>query len=68
VWYVVWDDQRSADGFVQRYGEKLRSTDRKGYRASVDNIDLEGKAATRYVLAPAEWNGWTDLQRPSITG
>jgi hypothetical protein len=67
VWYVVWDDQRSAEGFVQRYAEKLRGTTRKGYRAAVENVELDGRPATRYVLAPTDWNGWSSLPRPSIT-
>jgi hypothetical protein len=67
VWYVAWDDKRSADDFVQRYGGKLRGTHRKGYRAAVENVELEGKPATRYLLAPADWNGWSDLPQPSIT-
>jgi hypothetical protein len=67
VWYVVWDEQRSADAFVKRYAEKLRSTTRKGYRAAVEDMELEGRHTTRYVLAPADWNGWANLPRPAIT-
>jgi hypothetical protein len=67
VWYMVWDEQRSADAFMKRYAEQLRSTTRRGYRAAVEGIELEGRPATRYVLAPADWNGWTNLPRPSIT-
>jgi hypothetical protein len=66
VWYVVWDDKRSGDLFVQRYGPKLRSSNRKAYRATFDNVDLAGKPATGYVLAPSGWNGWTDLPKPVI--
>ena len=66
TWYAVWDDKRSADQFVQRYGPKLRSTDRKGYSATFDNVDLDGKFAARYVLAPSGWNGWTDLPKPAV--
>ena len=62
----MWDDKRSADQFVQRYGTKLRSTNRKGYRATFDNLDLDGKPAARYVLAPSGWNGWTDLPKPAV--
>lgn len=66
LWYAVWDDKHSADQFVQRYGPKLRSTNRKGYRATLDNVDLEGKPASGYVLAPSGWNGWTDLPKPTV--
>ena len=65
VWYAVWDDVRSADAFARRYGEKLRSTGRKGYRAALERLELEGKPATRHVLAPAGWSGWSNLPRPS---
>lgn len=67
VWYVLWDDQRSADQFVQRYGPKLRTTGRKGYRALFENADLDGRPATRYVLAPADWNGLTALPKPTAS-
>jgi hypothetical protein len=67
VWYVLWDDQHSADDFTRRYSGKLRSTTRKGYRAAVDNVNLDGKPTTRYVLAPEGWNGWTDLPKPTVS-
>ena len=66
VWCVVWDDRKAGEAFVQRSGAKLRSTTRKGYRATLENVDLEGKPAARYVLAPADWNGWSNLPRPQI--
>ncbi|HYF39504.1 MAG TPA: hypothetical protein VD930_07460 [Gemmatimonadales bacterium] len=66
VWYVVWDEQRAADSFVHLYGEKLRTTTRKGYRSAVDNLEVDGRPATRYVLAPSDWSGWANLPRPSI--
>jgi hypothetical protein len=67
VWYVVWDDRRSAEGFVQRYAGKLRVTARKGYRATLEALELEGKPGLRYVLAPAGWAGWGELPKPSLT-
>jgi hypothetical protein len=66
VWYVAWDDKRSGDQFVERYGPKLRTTNRNGYRAAVEQVELEGKQITCYVLAPADWHGWSSLPRPSI--
>jgi hypothetical protein len=67
VWYVIWEDKRSAEKFVQRNGEKLRSTGRKGYRAAIESLELDGKPLTRHVLAPADWSGWSNLPQPSIT-
>jgi hypothetical protein len=58
VWYIVWDDARSAERFVWGFGGKLRSTARKGYRTTVESRELGGKPATMYVLAPETWTGW----------
>ena len=52
VWYVVWDDQRSADRFVRTAGPKLTRTSRQGYRAEFGPVTVAGRAAVRYVLAP----------------
>ena len=66
VWVVMWDDPASSQRFERAYGTKLRATSRPGYRASAEHLDLDRKPATRYVLAPAGWNGWSSLPRPSI--
>ena len=58
VWYVVWDDQRSADRFLRSAGAGLRRTGRAGYRATLDTLSLGGRPATRYVLAPTAWAKW----------
>ena len=63
VWYVVWDDTRSAERFTWGYGGKLRSVSRTGYRTMVESTELGGKPATMYVLAPAAWDGWADVPR-----
>jgi hypothetical protein len=68
VWYVVWDDTRSAERFVWGYGGKLRATARKGYRTVLENFELEGKPATRYVLAPEAWDGWGRIPEASVKG
>jgi hypothetical protein len=57
VWYVVWDDARSAERFL-RGGVGLRTTARRGYRASLDSLTVGGRPATRYVLAPEGWDRW----------
>ncbi len=66
VWYLMWDDKRSADRFTWGYGGKLRSTGRQGYRTSLESVELAGKPALRYVLAPADWSGWGQVPEASL--
>ena len=61
VWYVVWDDQRSADRFVRTAGPALRRTARPGYRAAFEPVEVTGRPAVRYVLAPEGWERWAKL-------
>jgi hypothetical protein len=68
VWYVVWDDPKSADRFLWGYGGKLRATARKGYRTVLENFELEGKPTTRYVLAPEGWDGWGQVPKAYVEG
>jgi hypothetical protein len=65
VWYAVWDDARSADRFAAGTGGRLRARSRPGYRARFDRLLLEGRPATRFVLAPLAWSGWKAL--PEVT-
>ena len=64
VWYAVWDDARSAERFL-RSAVGLRSTARPGYRAALESLTIGGRAATRYTLAPAQWERWSGL--PGVT-
>ena len=64
VWYVVWDEARSRERFL-RSAAGLRSTARGGYRATLDSLTVGGRAATRYVLAPAGWEKWGSV--PAVT-
>ena len=66
IWYLVWDDKRSADRFTWGYGGKLRSTARAGYRALLESVELDGRPALRYVLAPVTWEGWGDVPGVSL--
>ncbi len=63
VWYVAWDDQRSADRFMKTAGPALRRTARPGYRAAIDTVMVAGKPGVRYVLAPVGWDRWGSLPR-----
>jgi hypothetical protein len=67
VWFVVWDDKASAEQFVARYGGLLRKTARKGYRGSLESLELDGRPATRYVLAPEAWDKWSNIPQVAIT-
>jgi hypothetical protein len=66
VWCVVWDNQRSAERFTTAFGGRLRQTGRKGYRATFDHIEIAGRPATLFVLAPDAWKGWRDVPRPVV--
>jgi len=67
VWYLVWDDKRSAERFQWGYGGKLRQTSREGYRTLLESLELEGKPLMRYVLAPRDWEGWGDVPMVSLS-
>ena len=67
VWYVVWDDKKSADRFLWGYGGKLRSVTRKGYLTEVENLELGGQPATAYVLAPEGWERQDQLPKAFIS-
>jgi hypothetical protein len=60
VWHVVWDDRRSAERFL-RSAAGLRTTARRGYRSALDSLTVGGRAVTRYVLAPSDWERWKQL-------
>ncbi|HJX88548.1 MAG TPA: hypothetical protein VJ277_13365, partial [Gemmatimonadales bacterium] len=66
VCYVVWDDAASAGRFL-RSAAGLHRTPRPQYRAALDSLDLEGRAATRYVLAPSGWARWRALPAVTVT-
>jgi hypothetical protein len=66
VWYVVWDDQRSADRFLRAAGPALQRTARPGYRAELQSMSVDGRPAVRYVLAPAAWGRWSGV--PGVAG
>ena len=68
VWYAVWDDTRSADRFLRSAGPGLRHTPRHAYRAALDSLDVGGRPATRYVLAPADWPRWESLPSVTVSG
>jgi hypothetical protein len=66
VWYIVWDDKRSAERFTWGYGGRLRASTRSGYRTMLEELNFDGKPATRYVLAPATWQKWSDVPQVHV--
>lgn len=65
VWYAAWDDGRAAGRFLRAAGA-LRRPARPGYRAALDSLQVSGRPATRYVLAPEGWSGWTALPQARL--
>jgi hypothetical protein len=65
VWYLVWDDLESAKLFNGGTGARLAARTRAGWRAELQPLELGGRPATRYVWAPAAWEGWAAL--PTVT-
>ena len=61
VWYAVWDDTTAARRFLEAATPGLGTTNRPGYRAAIERIDVAGRPATRYVLAPDAWTRWPHL-------
>ena len=61
VWYIVWDNAESARRFERTAGAALGGQSRPNYRFDVADVTVDGAAATRIVIAPAEWAGWTSL-------
>ena len=61
VWYAVWDDPESAAGFAERTGSRLAARKKAGYRARFDTLTVSQLPATRYVMAPEGWAGWSSL-------
>lgn len=58
VWYIVWDSSEAAQRFVATTGARLAARTRPGWRALLESVPLGGHPATRYVWAPAAWDGW----------
>ncbi len=66
VWYIVWDDAESAAEFRAGTGARLGARRKPGWRAAVEALDVDGRAATRYVWAPEGWEGWGGLPKARI--
>ena len=58
VWYLVFDDVASATRFRSVSGPKLAAMRRTGYRADFAALEVSGRPAVRFVMAPVGWAGW----------
>jgi hypothetical protein len=65
IWYVTWDDARSAERF-ERSAAGLKRTARPGYKAMLESVRIGDRPATRFVLAPEGWGRWTRLPAVQI--
>jgi hypothetical protein len=68
VWYIAWDDAASADRFEQGAGKALTAQPRTNYRNDVTRVEISGRSATRVVIAPADWTGWSNFPVVNIAG
>ncbi|HEU5170244.1 MAG TPA: hypothetical protein VFU46_06890 [Gemmatimonadales bacterium] len=66
VWYVVWDDAPAADEFRAGTGARLAARRRAGWRGSLERVEVDGRAATRYVWARDAWEGWDALPEVEV--
>jgi hypothetical protein len=58
VWYIVWDAAADGRRFNESTGARLGARTRTGWRALVESVAVDGHPATRYIWAPAAWEGW----------
>jgi hypothetical protein len=66
VWYLAWDDQRSADRWMANTGPRLRALARAGYRTAVDVVTIGAHPGSRVVIAPEGWAGWGGIPEARI--
>ena len=61
VWISVWDEPRYRDWFLSATGAKFKARAKPGYKAQVDTMTVNGRAALRYVIAKETWSSWHTL-------
>jgi hypothetical protein len=61
VWYVVWDNAAAAKAFSAGAGAKLLGRRRPGWRGLLEQQEIGGRPASRYVWAPEAWEGWGSI-------
>lgn len=55
VWYIVWDDERSAERFLGGPGMRLGERSRPGYRTSLTRVAAAVRPTIQVVIAPIGW-------------
>jgi hypothetical protein len=66
VWVIAWDDSVSMQRFRRGTGAALMALGRPGYRYDMTDSSLDNLPATRVVIAPVDWRGWTQLPVPRL--
>ena len=66
VSYVVWDTARDRDRWLEAGGAQLAAQHRPGYRHAVEAVEVDGRAATRAIIAPDGWPGWNSPPRVEL--
>ncbi len=61
VWVTVWDEARYGGRFKTEVADPLAKTVRKGYRITVEPLQVSGKPGVRIVIAPDAWDRWKSL-------
>jgi hypothetical protein len=61
VWFIVWDNAEAASRFRRVTGTALANRSRPDYRTDLADLAVDGSPATRIVIAPVGWQGWTGL-------
>ena len=66
VWWTLWDSETSARRFRINVANRLVERGRAGYRITADSAQIEGRPATRVVIAPPSWAGWAAMPEVGI--
>jgi hypothetical protein len=66
VWVIAWDDSVSLQRFRRGTGAVLLALGKPGYRYDMTDIMLDTHPATRLVIGPVDWAGWSRLPVPRI--
>ncbi|MEO8200309.1 MAG: hypothetical protein ABI679_07305 [Gemmatimonadota bacterium] len=66
VWVVAWDDSVAMERFRRGTGAAIVAQSRPGYRFDMADLSINGKPATRIVIAPVSWDRWNSLPAAGI--
>jgi hypothetical protein len=66
VWYIAWDDAQARYRFTSTTGARLESRRKLGYRLEITPLELGPHPATRIVIGPDRWAGWSRIAEVEI--